>query len=233
MKLVTAAIASLRRQLPHVSPTLKGSSVVQCFGGGHAVKLCNPWWSNILWFLSGTVTCVLLHNFSYYAPLATHCVPLCTHYAESWSYSMQHLVSSTPTDFGLVCCLLVHPFWEWWQLLHQTVQKRTLDINHFIHYTRASTCRDWWSFSRTLWLFWYIFYVKNTGFLVRGSMAHRMKNILKWLHLPYCFIQWSGRVMTIAFSMIKTHGLYNNTATFSHCSLTAHTHTAVWGWWND
>ena len=25
----------------------------------------------------------------------------------------------------------MHPSWEWWPLLHQTVQKCTLDINHF------------------------------------------------------------------------------------------------------
>ena len=55
------------------------------------------------------------------------------------------------------------------------------------------------------------FCVENTGFLVSGSMAHRMKNMLKLAHLPYCFKQQS-------------------TATFSHCSLLAHTHTAVWGW---
>ena len=125
MEHVTAAIDSLPRQLPHVEPHPQRKFSGTVLWSSHVGQLYDPWWSNIFWFLSGTVTDVLFHNFSYYVPIVTH---LSTHYAESGSYSMQHLVS---THFGLVCLLLVHPSWEPWPLLHHTVQERTLDINHF------------------------------------------------------------------------------------------------------
>ena len=110
------ATADHDRQGHMLSPTLKESSVVKGFGCGNYTILDGVIFFDFCLGLSH----VLL---SYYAPLTIHLYSIKYTLCSKWCSIWFHL--------HILALLLVHPSWEW-PPLHQTVQKRTLDINHFI-----------------------------------------------------------------------------------------------------